>query len=277
MRLAGQVAVVTGGGRGIGAAIAQALAAEGMAVAVTARSADQLADVVSAIESRGGTAIAVVADVAEPAQVQAALAEVVDRLGPIDLLVNNAGRGPERFCVLWEEADMTDWWQVLAVNLLGPAVACHTVIPAMLARGAGRIVNIGSLAGSEPEPILGSYVISKAALMRLTDCLAVSLADTGVRVFEINPGLVRTALVEAHPHIFGHLPDEAYAPTSLAADAVVRIAAGDLDPLNGRILDVSEDDLDDLLARADQIVAADARTLRLRTFGPGDPLEPSGS
>lgn len=270
-QLAGQVGLVTGGGRGIGAAIACALADEGMAVAVMSRSEAQLAATVAAIEQSGGHAIAVAGDVAQARDVDRVIHHVVGELGPVDLLVNNAGRGPERFGPFWE-ADMDDWWKVLAVNLLGPALASRAVLPDMRARGRGRIVNIGSLSGGGTWDEAVSYVVSKAALMRLTDSLSSALKGSGVSVFELNPGLVRTALLDTHPDMFADLPDDAFTPVDKAASAVVRVAAGDLDVLRGRILD-ADDDFDDLIARAAELRALDARTLRVRTFGAHDPLE----
>lgn len=272
MKLSGQVGIVTGAGRGIGTALALALAREGMAVVVTSRSGDQLDDVVARIEANGGRAIAVVADVADAADVQRVVARAGEDLGPIDLLVNNAGRGPERFCPLWE-ADMADWWDVLRVNVLGPALGCHAVLPGMLARGRGRVVTIGSLTGADPHPTFTSYAVSKAAVMRLTDSLALALVGTGVRIFELSPGLVHTPALDAHPAVFGHIAEEDYTPVEVPAAAVVRIATGELDPLSGRVLDASEDDFDDLLARVDDLVARDARTLRVRSYGADDPLD----
>lgn len=272
MKLSGQVGIVTGAGRGIGTGIALALAREGMAVAVTSRNGDQLDHVVATIESEGGRAVAVVGDVADHADVQRVVRRAVEELGPVDLLVNNAGRGQQTFCPLWE-ADMQDWWDVLRVNLLGPALGCHVVLPGMLARGRGRIVTIGSLTGARPHPTFASYAVSKAAVMRLTDSLAMSLTGTGVLVFELNPGLVHTTALDAHPSIFGLIPEEDYTPVAVPAAAVVRLASGELDALQGRILDASEDDFDDMLSRADEIVALDARTLRVRSYGPDDPLD----
>jgi NAD(P)-dependent dehydrogenase (short-subunit alcohol dehydrogenase family) len=272
VKLSGQVGIVTGAGRGIGTGIALALAREGMAVAVTSRSGDQLDQVVATIESEGGRAIAVVGDVADHVDAQRVVRRAVEELGPVDLLVNNAGRGPQRFCPLWE-ADMQDWWDVLRVNLLGPALGCHVVLPGMLARGRGRIVTIGSLTGADPHPTFTSYAVSKAAVMRLTDSLAMSLSGTGVLMFELNPGLVRTTALDAHPDVFGAIPDEEYTPVAVPAAAVVRLASGELDALQGRILDASEDDFDEMLARVDEIVALDARVLRVRSYGADDPLD----
>ncbi|MDT7571397.1 MAG: hypothetical protein QOE05_1571 [Actinomycetota bacterium] len=271
MKLAGQVGIVTGAGRGIGTGIALALAREGMAVAIISRNATELDAVAATIAAEGGRAVGVVADVADAADVSRVLARTVTELGPVDLLVNNAGRGPERFCPAWE-ADMADWWDVLRVNVLGPAMGCHAVLPGMIARGSGRVVTIGSLTGADPHPTFTSYAVSKAAVMRLTDSLASSLTGTGVRVFELNPGLVHTPAIDLHPSVFGHLTEDDFTPVAVPASAVVRIATGELDALHGRILDASEDDFDDMLARADDLVARDARTLRVRSYGDDDPL-----
>jgi NAD(P)-dependent dehydrogenase (short-subunit alcohol dehydrogenase family) len=272
VKLSGQVGIVTGAGRGIGTGIALALAREGMAVAVTSRNGEQLDDLVATVTSEGGRAIAVVGDVADAEDVQRVLARTVAELGPVDLLVNNAGRGPERFCPVWE-ADMADWWDVMRVNVLGPAMGCHVVLPGMIERGRGRVVTIGSLTGANPHPTFTSYAVSKAAVMRLTDSVALSLAGTGVLVFELNPGLVQTPALDAHPSVFGHIPEEDYTPVAVPAAAVVRIATGELDGLHGRVLDASEDDFDAMLARVDDIVARDARTLRVRPYGSDDPLD----
>jgi NAD(P)-dependent dehydrogenase (short-subunit alcohol dehydrogenase family) len=272
VKLAGQVGIVTGAGRGIGTGLALALAREGMAVAVTSRNQEQLNRVLATIEAEGGHGIACVGDVADAADVQRMVRRTMDELGPIDLLVNNAGRGPQRFCPLWE-ADMDDWWDVLRVNVLGPALGCHAVLPQMLARGRGRVVTIGSLTGADPHPTFASYAVSKAAVMRLTDSLALSLAGSGVLVFEVNPGLVHTPALDAHPTVFGHIPEEEFTPVEVPAAVVVRVAAGELDALHGRILDASEDDLDAMLARVGDIVERDARTLRVRSYGSDDPLD----
>lgn len=270
MRLSGQVGMVTGGGRGIGAAIAKALSREGMAVGIVARTESQVAETVAEIEAAGGRATGVIGDIASPADVKGAVSHLVAALGPIDLLVNNAGRGPTTIGPLWE-CDTEDWWAVLSVNLLGPVLTCRAVLPAMVSRGSGRVVNIGSLTGARPWGVGSSYAVSKAALMRLTDSLAESLEGTDVHVFEVNPGLVRTALVESQKELFSEVPDSAFSSPEVAAGAVVRIASGELDPLHGRVL-TAGDHFEDMLAQVELIRELDARTLRLRTYGELDPL-----
>ena len=133
--LSGQVAIVTGGGRGLGRAYALRLAQAGAAVAVVARSSDQLAETVRLIELEGGRALALTADVSDRAAVQGVVAEVEERLGPVDLLVNNAGvAGPT--VPAWE-AEPNDWWRCLEINLGGPYLCARTVLPGMIERRRG--------------------------------------------------------------------------------------------------------------------------------------------
>src|SRR6202140_4956866 len=184
-------ALVTGGGRGIGPGIAVARARAVMQVAVTVRSADQLAETVNLA---GGNTIAVTADVADPAAVQSMVREVEERLGPVDLLVNNAGTGGP-FGPLWEN-DPEAWWRCLEVNLRGPYLCCRQVLPGMIARKRGCIVNVASGAGTSAIPGMSAYVASKTALIRLSEQLAAEGGPHGVKVFPIRPGLVRTAMAE---------------------------------------------------------------------------------
>src|SRR5215470_5527648 len=140
--LTGQVAIVTGSGRGIGRAIAQALAQQGAAVTVTARSGEQLAETVALITAAGGRAIAVAADVTDPPAVERVVTQTEQQLGPVDLLVNNAGvMGP--IGPLWEAAP-EEWWHAMAIHVYGPVLYCRAVVPGMVARRRGRIINVAS-------------------------------------------------------------------------------------------------------------------------------------
>ncbi len=250
--LGAQVALVTGGGRGIGANIARELAGAGMRVAVTGRTAEQVEAVAAEI---GG--LALVGDVSQRGDVESWVARVESELGPIDLLVNNAGvdgpGGPA-----WE-TDPDEWFRVFEVNVLGPYLCCRAVIPRMAARGGGRIVNVGSGAAYLPGGSLSTaYGPSKAALYRFGELLAPQGREVGVFVFTISPGLVQTQMTER----FG--PDAPWTPPELAPRLVRVLASGRADALAGRYLHAEHDDIEELIRRADEIVANDLNAIRLK-------------
>src|SRR5262245_21984084 len=257
----GQVAVVTGGGRGIGRAIDLALAKGGATVAVTARSREQLDETVALIQGQGGQAIAFALNVTDGAAVERMVSKTTEQFGPIDLLVNNAGVGGDP-TVIWE-ANADDWWRVLEVNLRGPFLFARAVLKGMIARRCGRIINIASLAAVSPLTSLNtSYSASKAALVRFTDCLAETVKEYGVSTFAISPGLVRTQMTQDVP-LFKNIPDSAWTPAERAGELCVFLATGNADRLSGRYLHVN-DDIDDLVRRVDEIVANDLYALRYR-------------
>ncbi len=250
-RLDGQVALVTGGGRGIGARIARELADAGARVSVAARSREQVEEVAREI---GGLAVEL--DVTDAAAVERAVAETESGLGPIDLLCANAGIGSGE--ELWE-SDPAEWWRTHEVNVLGVYLCCRAVIPGMLERGGGRIVVTGSGAGYLPGASNTGYTSSKAAANRLAETLAKGLENTPVRVFLISPGLVRTEMTE------GHFADDApWTPPELAPRLVRVLASGRADALAGRYLHAEHDDIEDLIRRADQIREQDLNAIRLR-------------
>jgi NAD(P)-dependent dehydrogenase (short-subunit alcohol dehydrogenase family) len=250
--LAGQVALVTGGGRGIGRGIALELTRAGARVAVAARSRDQVE--ATAAETGG---LAIEADVSDRAAVERMVATTEEELGPIDLLVANAG------ITNWEEAawevEPEDWWHILEVNLLGVYLCCRAVIPGMIERGGGRIVNVASGAAYLPGSTSTAYAASKAGVHRFSETLANQLAPHDIPVFSISPGLVRTDLIG---DAFGD--DAPWTPPELAPRLVRALASGRLDGLSGRYLHAEHDDVDDVAARAEQIVADDLNAIRLR-------------
>jgi NAD(P)-dependent dehydrogenase (short-subunit alcohol dehydrogenase family) len=192
--LTGQVAIVTGGGRGIGRAIAQALARMRAAVTVTARSREQLTETVALIGAAGGYAIAVPADVTDQDAVERMVAATAQQLGPVDLLVNNAGV-PGAIGPLWE-VDPEAWWSGMAVHLRGTFLCTRAVLAGMLPRRRGRIINVVGGGVKGPHPYLSSYGCAKTAIVRLTDTLAVETQAYNIAIFALHPGLVRTALTE---------------------------------------------------------------------------------
>jgi len=250
--LEGQVALVTGGGRGIGRGIALELASAGMKVAVSARSTDQVEETAGEISG-----LAVVGDVSKREDVDRMVAETERVLGPIDLLCANAGIAP-REPSAWE-ISVDDWWHTFEVNVLGVYLCNRAVVPGMLERGRGRIVNTASGAAYLPGTTGSAYGASKAAVNRFSEALGNQLRDRGIAVFPISPGLVKTEMT-------GNFSDDApWTPPELAPRLVRALATGRFDRLSGRYLHAEHDqDLDALEARIDEILDNDYNAIRLR-------------
>jgi NAD(P)-dependent dehydrogenase (short-subunit alcohol dehydrogenase family) len=271
--LESSVALITGGGRGIGRMIAVALAGAGASVGLLARSGPELAGTVELVEAAGGRAAAATADVTDPAAVRAAVAGLQRRLGPVDLLVNNAGiLGP--IGPVWE-VDPGDWWTTLDVNLRGVLLCTQLVLPTMVQRRRGRIINITSQAGAHRWPLVSSYSVSKAAVTKLSENLAHETRRYGVSVFSVHPGLLPIGVSEtmaaqepatAYEEQIREWADNEFrhgrgADPERAVELILRLAAGDGDPLSGRHLSV-HDDLDTLLARLAEVRDHDLYVLR---------------
>src|SRR5436190_13422119 len=239
-------ALVTGGGRGIGAGIARVLADDGWEVVVGARSREQVEGVADEI---GGEWVQM--DVAAAPSVERA----VGNAGAVDLLVANAGidqeHGPS-----WE-IDPASWWRVYEVNVLGVHLCCRAVIPGMLARGRGRIAITASGAAYLPGGDRTAYPPSKAAVCRYAEMLANELAGR-IPVFFFSPGLVRTQMTDSFSE------DAPWTPPELAPELVRKLATGRYDALAGRYLHAEHDDVDDLLARIDEVRERDLNAIRLR-------------
>jgi NAD(P)-dependent dehydrogenase (short-subunit alcohol dehydrogenase family) len=241
-----RIALVTGGGRGIGANIARALAADGWSVAVAARSRDQVEAVAQEI---GGRAIEL--DVTSRDSVERAVAEA----GPVELLVANAGIGNQDGPT-WE-IDPAEWWKTFEVNVLGVHLCAGAVIPGMLERGAGRIVITGSGASYLPGSTTTAYSASKAAVGRYAETLNNEL-EGRIPVFLFSPGLVRTDMTSWLPE------DAPWTPPELAPELVRKLASGAYDALAGRYLHAEHDDVDDLLARIESVRENDLNAIRVR-------------
>ncbi len=261
----GSVALVTGGGRGIGRLAAEALADDGMAVGLIARSPAELDETVAVIESAGGRAAAVVADVTDEWALGTAITNLRRDLGPIDVLINNAGiigpAGP-----VWE-VDSDEWWRTMEVNLRGTLLPTQILLPDMVARRRGRIINISSHAGVFRWPLMSAYSVSKAAVVKLTENLARETVRHGISVFSVHPGLLPLGLSARavanrsapDPHV-GHI--DAWVRNELAAGRgadpdraiklIVDLASGRYDELTGRQLSV-HDDVEELLERVDDV------------------------
>jgi 3-oxoacyl-[acyl-carrier protein] reductase len=248
--LEGRVALVTGGGSGVGANIARGLAHAGMDVWVTGRTAARIEAVAAEI---GGHALA--GDVSQENDVT----RWFEQADPVDLLVNNAGvQGPT---VTFDQEELASWWRVFEINVRGVFLCCRAVVPRMLARGRGRIVNVASGAAYLPPGGFPStaYGPSKAAVHRFSEMLAAQLGPRGVFVFAISPGLVRTAMTESH---WGD--DAPWTPPECAPQLVLALATGEFDALTGRYLHAEHDPPEVLRGRIEEIKAGDLNTIRLR-------------
>ncbi len=189
---AAKVAIVTGGGSGIGLAVSERLAADGAAVAVLDRDGAAADEAAAKLTAAGSTAIGVAADVTDRARIEAAVAEVADAIGKPTILVNNAGlQGFDKFLTITPEL----WARLLDVNLTGTFHCCQVVVPHMLEAGWGRIVNISSSSAHSGQPLMTHYVAAKAGVIGFTKALALELAPKGITVNTIPPGFIDTPML----------------------------------------------------------------------------------
>jgi 3-oxoacyl-[acyl-carrier protein] reductase len=224
MRFAGRRAVVTGGASGIGEAVAKRLAAEGGKVAVW--------------DLNGGIKV----DISNYESVEKAVAETISQIGGIDILVNSAGiTGPT---VPLIEFPIAGWKQVIDVNLVAPFLVCHAVVPEMLKRGTGRIVNIASIAGKEGNPMASHYSASKAGLIGLTKSLGKELATTGIRVNCITPAAAKTDIFhqmkpEFIAFMLSKIPMNRFVEVDEIAAMILWLSSDDCSFSTGAVFDIS--------------------------------------
>ncbi len=192
--LSGETALVTGGGRGFGRAIALGFAREGANVAVAARTKKQVKAVAKEIESLGVKALALEGDVTKGKDVARLIEETEDALGPISIMVNNAGR-PGPFGPI-AELDADDWWDAQKLHILAPFRFMRAVLPGMIERGKGCVINVSSRGGLMVQGNLSAYCMGKAALIRLSELAARETRKAGVSVFSIQPGDAATGMAE---------------------------------------------------------------------------------
>ncbi|MCK9925169.1 SDR family oxidoreductase [Frankia sp. AgPm24] len=288
-QLAGEVAVVTGGGRNIGRAIALRFAEEGAAVVVTARHIAEIEETVALIRAAGGRAAARQADVTDLEALRGVLDFARSEFGPVTVLVNNAGGGGRgtsgRFSLLEPEGILRG----VNLNLLTPIYASRLVLPDMLEAGHGRIINVASGAGMIGMAYQVPYGVSKTGLIRFSEMLALELREHNISVFSITPGNVLSKLTqpmwphrdelinnppEDFPKVFpaGHaLEDEGWYPAERSAELCLFLASGRADAATGRFFSVHYDE-HEIVAQAERVEREELYALRIPTL---NGLEPS--
>jgi NAD(P)-dependent dehydrogenase (short-subunit alcohol dehydrogenase family) len=222
MRLEDQVALVTGAGSGIGEAIARELAARGAAVAAVDLSAERAAGTADAIAAAGGTAVALAADVSDATQVDQAVSDAVAALGPLDIMVNNAGvlDGYQNV----DEMDEAIWQRVIGIDLTGVFFGCKRALQEMLPRNTGRIINMASIAGLNGTGGGAAYIAAKHGVVGLTRQMAVVYSDKGITVNCVCPGVIPTNLRRHTTDVLGDsLSNLAARGIALSDDEVRRV------------------------------------------------------
>jgi NAD(P)-dependent dehydrogenase (short-subunit alcohol dehydrogenase family) len=274
MELKDRTVIVTGAGRGIGRALALEFGRQGANVVCCGRGEQHIKDTTSAIESEGGSALAVKCDVTNREQVDAMIATTLSRFGRIDVLFNNAGSF-DAIGAIWE-VEPEVWWKDVTINLLGPMLCSRAVLTHMMERNEGIIVNMDG--GGSGNPFAGGsgYACSKAALLRLNDSLAAELkrSDSAVMVFGMGPGFVRTDMTELQavsPLGLKWMPGSKAAfdahqdgPPENCAKATVELLRVACPELSGRVFGVGTD-FAAVASRAKEIAERDLLTLRIRS------------
>ena len=235
MKLKDKVAIVTGGGRGIGRAIGLLYAEHGAKVAVSARSSDQVEQVVEEIKSAGGKAIGMTCDVAVEEDCKKMVERTVEEFGGVDILVNNAGITMSVPLVV---SDSEEWKRVIDINLLGTYYCAKAVAPILIGRGWGRIINMASRSGKIGHPFLTAYVASKHAVVGFTKALSEELVAFKITVNAICPGVVETDMI---PDVIREQVGDRIIRAEQIAELALFLASDDSSAINGEAINIFGD------------------------------------
>ena len=271
--LNGQVALVSGGGRGFGKAIAKALAAAGAAVTVISRTLPEVEQTAAEINAAGGRSLGLKGDVSVQADWDRAVFQSESKFGPLTLLVANAALSDPAGPLY--EIDPDVWQRTLEVNVMGAVRGARAVLPGMVERKRGRVIIISSGAALAAAPYTSPYRVSKTALLRLAEIMALEVKDHGVSVFAIHPGVIDSSILDSAvrteagrkwvPHMAAMVESgRALTGTDKCADCCVYLATGAADALTGRYISAT-DDYAALAANAEEIREKDLQVLRLTT------------
>jgi NAD(P)-dependent dehydrogenase (short-subunit alcohol dehydrogenase family) len=271
MKLAGNAAIITGAGRGIGRAIALAFVHEGADVLVASRTLSEVAETAEEVRALGRHALALKVDVSNRDEVERMVAQAFDEFGKVDILVNNAGiYGPIGSLV---DNDPEKWVQTVRINLFGSFLCAQAVLPSMIRQRRGKIINLSGGGASSPLPNFSAYAASKAAIVRLTETLAEEIKGFNIQVNAIAPGGVNTRLTDEVLAAGAAAGEEMLertrrqketggVPPERTAALAVFLASEESDGLSGRLISAVWDDWENMNGRIDQIMASDLYTLR---------------
>jgi len=257
MKLNNKIVIITGGGRGIGQKVAKRLALEGAYVNLLSRTEKQLRDTKVEIDKNGGRACIYPVDVTDNKGIIQTVETIINKVGSVDILINNAGiEGP---CGPVWEIGADEWWKCVDVNLRGAFLCIHAVLPYMISQKQGRIINMASITGEKPYPFNSAYSLSKMALIRLSEILALESQQFGIKVFSIHPGRIDTSMTRSvinktkqenwWAKIFiSYYSKSEYVTTELVENLIIKLAMGEADSLSGHFITVF-DDISDMINR----------------------------